>query len=109
MAISQTTKDTHAYVLKEDRERPVPEQTSFLIRGLSTRTMLRLQSIADDYKEGRRALADVVWVTLRVGLAGWRNFPDAAGGETPFEAEQKRVKVEDVDVVGAPTEGTLNR
>lgn len=76
MPVARSAKEVFDYVLQEERGLPVEKQTVFTLRRLSTRLHMRAQALAGD-------LGLMSEFVLRVGIAGWRNFADAAGVEVP--------------------------
>lgn len=96
MAIAINPRDLIRYVLVADRDLPLEQQTTFLLRPLTNvqRKLVEDGSLVMD--KGGSVLPRVGSVKLdilRAGLAGWENLRDAEGSEVECKTEPAKVNV----------------
>lgn len=97
MPLARSNRDLFDYVLKEDRELPAEQQTVFHLRALSSRVAMRMHT-----------LAQVKPVALLAGVAGWKNFRDAAGNEVVCKHAKGKVIVEGIELDKPLSEESLD-
>lgn len=94
------------YVLRDERSKPVEEQSVFLLRPLTLaqETALKDSVAAVDagnsvsIRQGTQELK-----ALQYGLEGWENVRDSKGNEVPFKATTRKVNGKDVSQVDDAT------
>lgn len=87
MAIAVDPERTFDYVLQEERDLPIEQQTVWKIKVLTARELAEIEDNTSRIdKEGVLQVrhGSVVLNTLRKGLRGWENFQDAQGNPVPF-------------------------
>lgn len=93
---------TMEYVLKSERNAENP--TVFLIRSLNVRQRAELIDMAFSGAEGAKLrgapIGSIALLTVKLGIAGWRNLPDEEGREVQPEFAGDRLSDESVDQVG---------
>jgi hypothetical protein len=103
MVIARSTRERIPYVLRDERDLPPEQQTTFLLAALPNHAML---SILQMMQHGQSK----AWieVALTAGLRGWENFNDADGNATPFRREDNQTRtLHGVEIKGPVSRGTL--
>jgi hypothetical protein len=83
------------YVLEEDRKLPVEEQTVFHLKVLSARELAQLEDSMSTVKLGAEGTMQInsgshVLKVLDMGLVGWDNLLNEAGGVVAFDKKDVR-------------------
>jgi hypothetical protein len=106
MATARSTKEVFDYVLLADRSLPAEKRTTFHLASLPTATMIRLRGLVGDTGE---LTGEWVWLALRVGVRGWRQFVEDDGTDIPFTTDAKPQTIGGISVPAPASEASLNR
>lgn len=94
MPIAVDPTRTVRYVLAQDRQLDLADQTVFLLRPLTAREFATIEdamSTVTPSGEVRVATGSQTLRTLEVGLTGWENFKTPDGVQVPFRHPQTQV------------------
>jgi len=87
------------YITEEDKQLPIEQQTTFILRVLSAKEFAEEQSMIK-LTEGTMdtsTLGSQTLLVLGYGLVGWKNLLDGQGGTIEFDKDKK------IDLIDAST------
>lgn len=98
MVIALTPNQTREWSPSSEKDAPADRRTVFILRAVPFSVRAHIAAML---AQGGEAAARTTNITMRVSLAGWRNFRDPAGAEVPFVSET-------IDVGGSTVKGVPN-
>jgi hypothetical protein len=87
------------YVLRDDRNNPSENQTTFLFKVITKGKLSELEADFERIvknKEGSAVNTDNVSIVLNKFLIGWENFKDTEGNTIEFVTDSKGVPKEEI-------------
>lgn len=106
MPVARSTRETFDFVTLADRQLPPEKRTTFHLRSLPTSLMMRLR----DLRDGEEAqVGRWLVIALRAGVAGWTNFVDSDGNQTPFAKDARPVTLFGIELRDTASEASIDR
>jgi hypothetical protein len=84
--ITTTAGKESRYVLKEDRDKPEAEQTTFVLQTMKAKAKMKVTDAIVGFEDGEAAIGDAgtaLYEACKYGIKTWENLRDENGEEVP--------------------------